>query len=175
MHLSSILRRPPLVPALLLAACVAEAPAPVRTTAPADSAAGEIGFEYAGAGEAAIVVPVVLNGQGPYDFVLDTGATVTCVDLALAEELGLEEVRGMRGIGAGATGTGQMRLVTIDSVRVGGARAEEVIACALDLAHVEAVGMDVDGLIGLNFLRPFRLALDFDRQVLRLTAPGALD
>src|SRR5215469_12858534 len=38
----------------------------------------------------AVVVPVTVNGHGPYDFMLDTGTTVTAVDRELSEELALE-------------------------------------------------------------------------------------
>ncbi len=35
------------------------------------------------------IVEVKLNGAGPYDFMVDTGATVTVLDTALFDELGL--------------------------------------------------------------------------------------
>ena len=150
------------------AAACQQAGAPARTEAPADSAAGEVAFELAGPGGAALVVPVHLNGRGPFDFVLDTGATFTCVDERLAGELGLPPARGVVGVGAGVGGTGQMRLVAVDSVRVGAARARELTACALDLRHIGSVGLEVDGLLGLNFLRSFHVTLDFEREVLLL-------
>lgn len=156
-----------LLPAALAAACQ-QAPTPARVEPPPDSTAGEVAFELAGPGGAALVVPVHLNGQGPFDFVLDTGATLTCVDQEVARRLGLPEARGMRGVGAGAGGAGQMRLVTLDSLRVGAARAEELTACALDLEHTARVGLEIDGLLGLNFLRSFRVTLDFEREVLHL-------
>ena len=34
-----------------------------------------------------IVVPVTINGSGPYDFLLDTGSTNTMLDQKLADEL----------------------------------------------------------------------------------------
>src|SRR5215467_2499924 len=36
-----------------------------------------------------VIVPVMLNGSGPYDFVLDTGEQMTAIDPKLASELGL--------------------------------------------------------------------------------------
>ena len=39
------------------------------------------------------VVAVTLNGAGPYDFMVDTGATVTVLDTALFRELGLRAHR----------------------------------------------------------------------------------
>jgi hypothetical protein len=48
---------------------------------------------------AAILVPVKINGQGPYTFVLDTGATFTCIDQKLVDQLKLPETRGQIGVG----------------------------------------------------------------------------
>ena len=154
---------------LLLAGCRQLAPSSVE--APADSAAGEVALELAGPGDAAIVVPVSINGRGPFDFVLDTGATVTCIDQALADSLQLPPIRGTLGIGAGVGGSGRMRLVRFDSVRVGQATAADLPGCTLDLAHIQGVGLDVDGLLGLNFLKPFRVTVDFQRSVLILQQP----
>jgi predicted aspartyl protease len=154
--------------AVLLCACQPGAPA--RVEAPADSATGEIPLEWAGPNDAALLVPVYINGTGPHSFVLDTGATLTCVDQALATELSLPEPTGQIGLGAGI-GAGQVRLVRIDSLRVGTARAEELPSCALDLSTAEQLGIEFDGLLGLNFLRAFRLELDFERAVLTLQQP----
>lgn len=144
---------------------------PARVEAPADSAAGEIAFEWAGANEAALVVPVHINGRGPYSFVLDTGATLTCVEQDVATELSLPESRGQIGFGAGIGGSGRMRLVSADSVRVGAATAEDLPLCALDLSSMQQMGMDFDGLLGLNFLRPFHMSIDFEREILTLREP----
>lgn len=144
---------------------------PARVEAPADSAAGEIAFEWAGTNEAALVVPVHINGRGPYSFVLDTGATLTCVEQDVATELSLPEPTGQIGFGAGIGGSGRMRLVSADSVRVGGATAEDLPLCALDLSSMEQMGMELDGLLGLNFLRPFHMSIDFEREILTLREP----
>ena len=37
-----------------------------------------------------LIVPVEINSRGPYDFVLDTGSTVTILDGPLFRELGLK-------------------------------------------------------------------------------------
>ena len=63
------------VSCLTLAVCIAlpacDTVAPARTQAPADSAAGELAFELKGPNEAALVVPVHINGRGPINFVLE--------------------------------------------------------------------------------------------------------
>jgi predicted aspartyl protease len=49
----------------------------------------EVTFKLAGAHAPLILVPTFVNGQGPYDFVLDTGASATLLSPELAERLGL--------------------------------------------------------------------------------------
>ena len=151
-----------------LPACNDFAPRSVR--APADSAAGEVAIRLAGMNDAALIVPVHVNGEGPFDFVLDTGATLTCVDAALMDSLGLEAEPGRLGRGMDATRLGNVQLIHIDSLRVGSAHASDIGGCVLDLAHIQDAGLDVHGLLGLNFLKEFRVTLDFERQVLNLTA-----
>lgn len=154
---------------LLLSAC--DRMAPERVVVPVDSAAGEVPFELAGPGGVALVVAVHVNGGGPYQFILDTGATVSCIDEQLASALQLPDVQGVLGTAAGVGGEGRLRLVSIDSLSLGGVRAHELQACVVDLQHLGGMGLDVDGLIGLNVLREFRVTLDFERNVVTLQEP----
>jgi predicted aspartyl protease len=121
---------------------------------------GEVEFELA-AGGAALVVPVSINDQGPFPFVLDTGATVTCVDQALADEL---KLRDTVGYGGGIRGMSAMRVVSIDSVGVGTAKAEGVNGCVVDLQPMQKAGLEIQGLLGLNFLKAYRVTIDFEKR-----------
>jgi predicted aspartyl protease len=171
-RLASLARRS-LIPAtlatLLCAACNTEVSS--RSAAPTSTASGEIPITLAGIGESAVVVPVYINGRGPYDMILDTGATLTCVDATLEDELDLPERFAQFGVGATAEGVGRVRLVTIDSLRVGGERATDLGACVMDLKHLSLLSPSVRGLLGLNFLKSYRVTLDFQRRALVLRAP----
>lgn len=136
---------------------------------------GEIAFELVGPNEAALVVPVVINGQGPFDFVLDTGATLTWVERDVAAQLELPAARGAVGFGAGVGGQARVDLVRIDSLRIGEARVFDVVGRVLDLSGLRAVGANIDGLLGLNVLREYHVSLDFQRNTLRLDAPSAAE
>jgi predicted aspartyl protease len=144
-----------------VAGCV-EDTAPGRVEIAGDTTETGVAFRMAGPGGAALMVPVHINGTGPYDFVLDTGATMTCLDRSLVSRLQLPEATGQRGVGMGiGDGPGALELVRIDSLRVGDATAMELTGCALDLDQFRAVGLEVDGLLGLNYLQEFRVTLDF--------------
>jgi predicted aspartyl protease len=151
---------------LLVTGC--NSSAATRTQAPADSATGEVEFALLGPNEAALVVPVSINGRAPVNFILDTGATLTCIDVSLARVLELPDGNSTSGVAIGAMSAGRVETVMIDTLRIGNAAAYDLLACQLDLAALrEALG--VQGLIGLNFLKSFDVALDFEHRVLRLT------
>lgn len=133
---------------------------------------GEVEFDLVGPGGAALVVPVRINGSGPFPFVLDTGATVTCLDEALVKELSLPDAPGAVAIGGGLGGIGSMRLVALESVALGEALVRDLQGCAVDLAPMQKAGLDVRGLLGLNFLRAYRLTVDFARRTVRVERPG---
>lgn len=133
---------------------------------------GEVAFDLAGPGGAALVVPVRINEAGPFPFVLDTGATVTCVDDALARELELPEAAGTIAVGGGVRGLGRMRMLEIDAVSLGDATVGNLQGCAVDLSPMQKAGLDVRGLLGLNFLRAYRVTIDFTAGTVRLDPPA---
>lgn len=146
-------------------------PGAVSPGSPSETAPGEVKFEMAGPNQAAIIVPVKINGQGPFDFVLDTGATFTCVDRPLAEELKLPDWSGPLGTVI-TGGEGQMGLVKVDKLEVGDtASATNLVACKLDLSRMQPPGFGIKGLVGLNFLKSYRMTIDFERNTLRLDKP----
>jgi predicted aspartyl protease len=134
---------------------------------------GAVQFELSGPGGAALVIPVSINGRGPYRFVLDTGATLTCVDSRLAEELDLRDAPGVVAFGGTIRGTGQMRVVRIDSAEVGTAKAARLNGCVVDLQPMAQAGVKIDGLLGLNFLKNYRVTIDFHSSSVRLDPPVA--
>lgn len=135
-----------------------------EATLSGDSAGRVIPFS----GNAAIILPVFVNGEGPLQFAMDTGSTLTCLDGSVADRMELPEQSAVRGVAAGASGVGQVRVVSVDSLRVGGAVMREMPVCVLELAHARQVGVEIDGLLGLNFLRAYQVGIDFNRREVRL-------
>lgn len=142
---------------------------PGRAAVQADTAAGEVPLRVAGRGGAVLMVAAHINGEGPYSLVLDTGATLTCVDERLARSLQLPRKRGAVGLGAGVGGSGRVDLVQVDSVRLGASTVRNLTACILDLRHLSELGAGgVSGLLGLNFLTDFHVTLDFEQRLMTL-------
>ena len=143
---------------------------PNQICQPVETSPGEVRFDLAPPNDAAIIVPVKINGKGPYKFVLDTGATFTCIDMKLVEELKLPEWRGSFGAII-APNESNVKLISLDSLEVGQAKATKLQACAIDLNQMQTGGLNVKGLVGLNFLKSYRLSIDFDKKILRLDKP----
>jgi len=117
-------------------------------------------------GATIVLVPVSVNGYGPYEFILDTGASSSSVDRRLADRLGLPETgqsANVRGVG----GTTVAPMVRLREWRVGGRPLRSRTLVVTD------VGDDrVSGLLGSDELRRFgKVTVDYSRQ--RLVLHGA--
>ena len=118
-----------------------------------------------------IMVPVEINGKGPYDFILDTGngaaSLLLCPDLA--EELSIR-----RGETAHEGFTVDIAN-SMHEIRVGSCRIGELEFTDIDAGSAGAItelasrlGIPIHGNIGYPLLKGFALTLDFDRMTLTL-------
>jgi predicted aspartyl protease len=128
----------------------------------------EIAFRSASAEDPLVVVPIFVNEKGPYDFALDTGASRTVISLELAAEFGLatEKISQMTAGG----GNGTVSRVQLSSLAIGAARQENLAAAASDfLTQLNAeLGSRLHGIVGYDFLRHYRVTLDYPREALTL-------
>lgn len=109
-----------------------------------------------------VMAKVDINGQGPFNFILDTGANVSCVSHALAEKLELQPTT--PAAVHTVVGVKTRPAVLIDSLQVGQRHQRRVRAPALP-----TFGGDVDGVLGVDWLKGQRLVLDFRRKSIEIT------
>ena len=114
-----------------------------------------------------IIVPVSINGSGPYDFLLDTGCAKTIIDQKLADELGLARVSEKTVVGVLASA--RMSVVHVNSLSVAGANVPGGEIFSSD--HTATVTGRVRGVLGEDFLRNFDLLIDYRHQTLRFESP----
>lgn len=132
----------------------------------------EVGFRLAGAENPLILVATQVNGRGPYEFILDTGAGMSLLAPRLAAELGIVPSGSREG--RGAAGAVQVSMARVDSLAIGEARSGTMpVGITAEVDRIgEAVGHRIDGDIGYDFLKAFRLTLDYQRRVVRLAHSG---
>lgn len=111
-----------------------------------------------------MTAPVMINGQGPYDFVIDTGAnrTVIARDVAAALQLrsaGKAQIHGIAGVEPSET-------VAIDKIDIGKVTSRRLRAPMLDRTRLGA-----DGLLGVDVLKNRRVAMDFKRNMFTISKP----
>lgn len=137
-----------------LASAQAETPETTQED-PTQIAAGESRNEH-------MMAPVMINGQGPFNFVLDTGANTSCISNKLAEDLMLSP--GPMTRVHTVVGVRDRPSVTIDELRIGKRNRKNVNAPALPLR-----GPDVQGVLGVDWLKGQRLVLDFKKNEIEIT------
>jgi predicted aspartyl protease len=114
-----------------------------------------------------IIVPVSINGSGPYDFLLDTGSAKTMVDQKLADQLGLQRA-GEKTV-VGTLASARMSVVHVNSLSVAGATVPWGDIFSSD--HPATVTSKVRGVLGEDFLQNFDLLIDYRHQSIRLESP----
>jgi len=110
-----------------------------------------------------IVVETELNEKGPFNFLVDTGATKTVVTKQIGQMFGLGgisygEKKALSGSFAGTT----MILSKVKSVQVGKAKSTDVEVGVHDLQPLSnGVGARLDGVLGYTFMKDYRVTINY--------------
>lgn len=113
------------------------------------------------------LVPVTINGKGPYTFALDTGASQSLVDAAVAKELGAKETGESRSV-AGITEVTRVRTIEVAKWSVGKVKLPPTTIVEANLPFGNA-DQGVQGLLGSDMLSAFDIVtIDYENEVLRL-------
>jgi predicted aspartyl protease len=127
-----------------------------------DAEQPHIGFSFVH--ESLMVVPVFLNGRGAYRFLLDTGATNTILSIRVADQLNIPAGRTQTVLTIGGSVAATKRM--IDVIRIGNAQIVQVPIIAADLKLMRT--LHVDGIIGEDCLKQFKISIDYAHQLLTL-------
>jgi len=116
-----------------------------------------------------IVVDVHVNDQGPFHFALDTGASISVVFDGLRKKLELESVAGDSVVIHALVTSGRYPLLAISHLQVG--RETWVEPRIASLPGETAAGAEIDGVLGIDFLRRYAVGFSTADRVLRLYSP----
>jgi predicted aspartyl protease len=102
-----------------------------------------------------LTVPVMVNGQGPFRFLIDTGSDRSVISKELAEKLALPSLGKATLVSLG--GVDQVNTVRIGSLSVSAKRTlKNIQAPALPARYIGA-----DGIVGIDALKGQRIVMDF--------------
>ncbi len=129
-----------------------------QTASPADFAAGATRTDRLGR----VVAPVSINGQGPFRFIVDTGANRSVVSDELALSLGLApngsaDVHSVHGVTVAP-------LVNVQNLRYGDVSLN---AAALPMLSGRVLAGE-QGLLGVDGMSGRRLRMDFERNCIEI-------
>jgi len=117
-------------------------------------------FRLAGGAQPLILLPVHVNDRGPFDFILDTGAGTSLLSSELAQQLEIKAIGSKEGQTAG--GKVSVSLAKVDSLAVGETKLHDVDVGIVDLSQIgKTIGAKIDGDLGYNFLKHFRVTINY--------------
>ena len=105
-----------------------------------------------------IVVPVMVNGRGPYDFVFDTGSESSMIDTALARELGIAALD--RVVLHSPGGSGVLGRSLAAEIRLGPVRVLNSEVLIGPLGGLGSLSNKIHGIIGQTVLKHLDYVLD---------------
>jgi hypothetical protein len=154
--------------ALALAPSPVRAAAPVRACAPAPSRATPLPATIPIELWANHVFLKVCVAGRELDFILDTGAGATSLDLETAKHLGAALGQTFSVGGAGPSRVAGAR-VDGASATIAGTSIEQPVRSAIDLSRLPPVeGHRMDGILGDDFISRYVVAIDYARRELRI-------
>ncbi|MBL8558850.1 MAG: aspartyl protease family protein [Hyphomonadaceae bacterium] len=106
-----------------------------------------------------ILAPVWLNGQGPFLFIVDTGANRTVLAPETARRLGLDFSAGEPAVVHGVTGSELAPMARVAELRIGA-----IVRRNVDMPVLTSrVHATADGMLGADNLTGTRISVDFRR------------
>ncbi len=123
-------------------------------------------------GATAVLLPVTINGKGPYTFELDTGASVSLIAASLAQQLGLPVAGSPQAI-TGIGGVTQSTPVTISNWSTGPIHLPKMTIASAPIPSERGAG--IQGLVGSDIWSQFgKFTLDYSNGTLTVYKQIAL-
>src|SRR4051812_33881203 len=119
-----------------------------------------------------IVIPVRVNGQGPFEFLLDTGTNSTLITPQLAGRLGLRPTDHIPLITL--SGTEIVPRAALDSLALGATSTKHLEVIFDDLSGIRLVDSKIHGVLGQNFLSRFNYLIDYRERYVEFEEDGEL-
>jgi len=113
-----------------------------------------------------IFADVKINGKGPYNFVVDTGASQTALSQKLARDLGLKVITTTVMHGVGGSGKVNSEIYRIEQLQVGDVSVADLPVGTFDDPVISQIA---DGIIGTAMLADFIVTINYPDGRMELT------
>ena len=113
-------------------------------------------------------VPVLIEGMGPFNFMIDTGSQATAVTHQINE--GLDLTHSGTATLVGMASRRPVDVVEVDEMTFGNHTVYDLLSPVLDRRNVGA-----DGILGLDSLQDFRVLIDFREETIAVQDVSQID
>jgi predicted aspartyl protease len=121
-----------------------------------------------------LYLEVMINGQGPFYFLLDSGSASTVLSKSLADKLGIDVIGNIPARGVG--GFGEMGFGQIDSLSIGSLSWHLNRIMVYDFSSFTGSRLGIlDGILGYDFFARFPMLIDFGDDNIVLFSPFRSD
>lgn len=123
-----------------------------------------VSFKKSGLG---ILVKALLNQHIQATMLLDTGAELTVISKTIAKKLGIDTDKIKRDVELVLADGRRLaaKLTTLDTIKVGNSESKDVI-----IAIVKNIPGNIDGFLGMSFLKNFAFSIDAQQKELILSS-----
>ena len=112
-----------------------------------------------------IFAELEIDGKGPFEFAIDTGATQTVISEKLANDLGLQPITSTVVFGIGGAGKVDTKLYKIKEVSIGDVKVNNV---PVGTFNDPLISQLADGILGSAIFSDFIITVDYPAGQLRL-------
>ena len=113
-----------------------------------------------------IFTQVSINGRGPYNFAVDTGATQTVISEKLIAEMGLQPITSTVVYGIGGAGKVDTKLYGVNEIAVGDVKIKNI---PVGTFNDPLVSQLADGILGTAALSDFIITVNYPASQLELS------
>lgn len=120
-----------------------------------------------------LFIPVSVGGVERM-WIIDTGAAMSVIDKAFADEMGLDMQGNLKGVGAG--GTVDVSFAVLPPYELKGIRFKEQNVAVIDMSElIRRLGIDVVGILGFDFLSRFVTRIDYANELVSFYDPESFE
>lgn len=114
-----------------------------------------------------IVLPVTINGQGPFDFLFDSATTTTVIDPEVARLLTLPSLNNNTPL-ITIAGNRDLPWTKLNTFNIGNIELNNLPAIIANITEIQNASRTIKGIIGANASTQFNYLIEYDAQLFQI-------